>query len=89
MSDRPTLAAVHTLYDSNTRSIPCMLRQAADSIEGEVDDPECSKTTAIVTVQITEDGQVQIYGWGETDDMHALAMLERGKHELMKIICDE
>lgn len=78
------LAEVHTLYETNCRSIPDMLRQAADGIESEGDDD--SPTVAMVAVQLAENGEVQLYGWGDTGDMHALALLERGKHELLRIL---
>lgn len=76
------LAEVHTLYETNCRSIPDMLRQAADSIETEPDDG-FSPTTAMVAVQITEAGGVEIYGWGETDDIHALGVLQLGIAKLI------
>lgn len=76
------LAEVHTLYETNYRSIPDMLRQAADSIETETAEG-FSPTKAMVAVQITENGDVQIYGWGETDDVHALGVLQLGMHQLI------
>lgn len=85
---KPHLAEVTPLYETNCRSIPDMLRQAADSIEIERDEG-FSPTVAMVAVQISESGQIQIYGWGDTDNMHTLAMLERGKHELLTILKDE
>lgn len=81
------LAEVHKLYDTNCRSIPDMLRQAADSIESEVEEGY-SPTVAMVAVQIAESGKVKIYGWGDTDDLRALGLLERGKHELLSIVAD-
>jgi len=76
------IAEVVTLYDTNARSIPDMLRQAADSMESEASD-DCSPTVAMVAVQLTESGEVQIYGWGDTDDLRAVGLLERGKHSLI------
>lgn len=71
------LAEVHTLYETNARSIPDMLRQAADSIETE-GEGDYSPTKAMVAVQIAENGEIKVYGWGETDDMHAIGMLHCG-----------
>lgn len=79
------LAEVHTLYESNCRQIPEMLRQAADSIETE-EAEGFSRTVAMGAVQITENGDVQIYGWGETDAYKMLGMLERGKLALLKML---
>lgn len=76
-----SLAEVIPLYETNARSIPDMLRQSADSLEREVD--ECySPTKAMIAVQISEDGEVQIYGWGETDELQAIATLQLGLHKL-------
>lgn len=80
---KPELAEVHTLYESNPRSIVDMLRAAADSIGTEEDDPGCSPTTAVVMIQLAENGDVQVYGWGKTDDMHAIGMIELGKSRLI------
>ena len=76
------LAEVTTLYETNCRSIPDMLRQAADSIEGEVAEGY-SPTVAMVAVQLTESGEVRLYGWGDTADHHALGLLARGQAELI------
>ena len=79
------IAEVATLYETNARSIPDMLRQAADSIEAEAAEGY-SPTVAMVAVQISENGQVQVYGWGDTDDLRAIGLMERGKHSLLASI---
>jgi|DEB19_MinimDraft_3_1074340.scaffolds.fasta_scaffold278122_2 hypothetical protein len=79
------IAEVATLYETNARSIPDMLRQAADSIEEEASE-DCSPTVAMVAVQISESGQVHVYGWGDTDDLRAIGLMERGKHSLLASI---
>lgn len=71
------LAEVHTLYETNARSIPDMLRQAADSIETEREEGYVP-TKAMVAVQLCENGEIKVYGWGETDDMHAIGILHCG-----------
>lgn len=76
------LAEVHTLYETNCRSIPDMLRQSADGIESEVAEGY-SPTVAMFAVQLSESGGIQIYGWGDCDAMKALAMIERGKAKLL------
>lgn len=75
-------AEVTTLYESNCRSIPDMLKQAAEAIESESDDD--SRTKAMVAVQIHECGTVQVYGWGDTDDVHAIGALHMGISEILK-----
>jgi hypothetical protein len=65
------LAEVVSIYDKNASDIPAMLREAADKIEsGEV------PTRAIIGVAIDPDGDLTIYGWGQTDSMDALALLQ-------------
>ena len=81
------LAEVTPLYETNCRSIPDMLRQSADSIEEEKAEGY-SPTVAMVAVQLSESGQVRIYGWGDTDDLRALGLLERGKHDLLSTIAE-
>lgn len=76
------LAEVHTLYETNCRSIPDMLRQSANSIETEVSEG-CSPTVAMFAIQLTESGSIEIYEWGDCDNMKALAMIERGKDRLL------
>lgn len=78
-----TLAAVETIYETNCRSIPAMLREAAASIEAETDDDQ--RTTAMVAVQLTDEGQVQVYGWGDTSDIHALGLLRMGEDEVIRM----
>lgn len=82
------LAEVHTIYESNARSISDMLRMAADSIEAERDNPEADETIVMVAVQVTRSGAVQVYGWGETNDMHALGALTAGAQQIGSIILD-
>lgn len=71
------LAEVHTLYEVNAANIPAMLRRAADSIETERDEGY-SPTRAMVAVQISESGGIQVYGWGACDSLEAIAILNLG-----------
>lgn len=71
----PVLAEVVTLFEKNASDIPAMLRQAADNIEQWRNDGETS-VKAMVAVSIDDDGDLQIYGWGETDSPHSLATLQ-------------
>lgn len=82
MSAAPKLSVVETIYESNARSIVDQLRKAADSIESEADE-DVSPTTAIVAIQLSENGHIQLYGWGEVDDLKAIGMMERGKFSLL------
>jgi|GEM_PF-2374192 len=75
------LAEVKTLYETNCRSVPDMMREAAASIEGETDDHE--RTVAMIAVQVLENGDVQVYGWGDTTDIHAVGSLQMGVHRLL------
>jgi hypothetical protein len=76
------LAEVHVLYETNASDIASMLRTAAASIETEVEDG-FSPTRAMVAVQLCENGEIKLYGWGKTDAMDSIALLERGKFDLL------
>lgn len=82
------LAEVTTIYETNCRSIADMLRQSADSIETEAAEGY-SPTVAMFAVQLAENGAIQIYGWGDCDNMRALAMIERGKDKLLSTFGDD
>jgi threonine dehydrogenase-like Zn-dependent dehydrogenase len=79
------LAEVHTIYEANCRSIPAMLRQAADSLEN---DPDCT-ATAMVAVQLDEGGNVLVYGWGETGLIHAAGLLHLGLQKVVDMKLEE
>lgn len=83
------LAEVTTLYETNCRDIPEMLRGAADNIEDEPNQPDCSPTVTVIALQLSEDGQINVYGWGDCNDLKALGIIERGKHELLNAMGDE
>jgi hypothetical protein len=67
------LAEVVTLYDSNASQIPAMLRKRADAIEAETEQDD--RTIASILVEVTESGDLEIYGFGATDDFHCLGVL--------------
>ena len=70
-----------TIYETNCRSIPAMMREAADGIEGDTD--EHDRTKSMIAIQVGESGDVLVYGWGDTDDIQALGALQMGIHELL------
>ena len=75
------LAEVVTLYETNCRAIPDMLRQLADSIESE--DAELhDMTKTVVSVQVKESGDIEIYGWGDADELRTLGLLHLAAHHL-------
>lgn len=82
------LAEVHILYAENARSIPDMLRRSAASLESEGAEG-CVRTSAMIAVQVGEDGSIQVYGWGETDMLHALGSLTAGAQQIGNIILDD
>ena len=77
-----TLAEVVSLFPENAREVPAMLRNAADAIETEAEDDD--RTVAVIAVQVTESGAVEVYGWGETDDLHAVGALTAGVRSVLK-----
>ena len=81
------LAEVHTIYKTNPRSIPDMLRQSADNIETEAEGGY-SPTVAVVAVQVCENGKIKVYGWGDTDRFHAMGALHAGLQEIGSMVLD-
>ena len=67
------LAEVVTLYDSNASQIPAMLRKRADAIDAETEKDD--RTIATIFIEVTESGDLEIYGFGQTDDFHCLGVL--------------
>ena len=67
------LAEVVTLYDSNASQIPAMLRKRADAIDAETEKDD--RTIATIFIEVTESGDLEIYGFGKTDDFHCLGVL--------------
>jgi len=84
MTDVPELKVVETLYSSNARDIPAMLRMSADSIASERDEGS-SPTVAMVAVQLCDNGEVRVYGWGDTDNLRAIGLLHCGLTEIARI----
>lgn len=81
------LAEVHTLYATNAADIPAMLRQAAASIETEAAEGY-SPTRAVIAVQVSEEGEVQVYGWGRTETFDSIAVLQIGAAKLIQQFTD-
>lgn len=67
------IAEVVTLYDSNANDIVAMLRKRADAIEAETEADD--RTTAMIAIEVTESGDLEIYGFGKTNDFHCLGVL--------------
>lgn len=75
------LAEVVTLYETNARvPIPDQMRLAADTIESEGE--EHDQTVAMVCVRVHESGDIQVTGWGETNELHSLGCLTRALAKL-------
>lgn len=69
-----SLAEVVTLYDTNCRDIPEMMRGSADMIELEAE--QGIQTEAMLGIRLTDSGGVEIYGWGDCDNLKAIALLQ-------------
>lgn len=74
------IAEVVTLYESNARQIPEMLRAAALGVESETDDDD--RTTAMIAVQVTKEGQIEVYGWGDVTTASAIGNLHMAATKL-------
>lgn len=85
-SELPLLAEVVTLYNSNARDIPAMLRKLADQIEQARDDPDTeSATCAVCVVWNSETGRFATYGWGDTNLDSSIAFLRVAEDELVRV----
>ena len=67
------IAEVVTLYDTNANDIVAMLRRSAESIESETEDHD--RTVAMIAVKVLESGDIDLFGWGQTNDFHCLGVL--------------
>lgn len=84
--DMAELKVVETLYESNARDIASMLTVSAKSIADERDDPlEENPTVSMVAVQVSQNGNIKVYGWGATDMHLAIAALHLGLTEVSRI----
>lgn len=84
MTDKPALAEVKTLYQSNARDIPAMLRMLAGNIESppaDTDPVDC----AVCVVFNRETGRYNIYGWGDTTLDLSLVFLDLAHDELRRV----
>ena len=67
------IAEVVTLYETNAGYIPDMLRKRAEAIEAQTEQDD--RVVSMIAVEVTESGDLEIYGWGKTDDFHCLGVL--------------
>lgn len=74
------IAEVITLYDSNANDVVAMLRKRADIIEAQTDEDD--RSVAVIAVEVTESGDIQVFGWGQTDDFHALGVMAKASARL-------
>lgn len=83
----PQLKVVESLRETTAADIAAMLRQSAESIESETD--EDARTVAMIAVQVCEGQAVKVYGWGQTDSLHALGALQLGATEIISGLASE
>lgn len=75
-------ADIITLYQENCADIPAMLKKAAEVIEAETDELDC--TVSMVCIQVRESGDLQIFGWGRSDARDCIATLAIAQHQLIQ-----
>jgi hypothetical protein len=69
------------LYDgAMAADVVGSLRRSADSVEAETE--EDNRTVAMIAVQVCEDGEIKVYGWGQTHKFHAIGVLACAMAEL-------
>ena len=74
------IAEVVTLYETNANYIPDMLRRRAEAIEAETDQDDC--TVAMIAIAVSESGDIEVYGFGDTNDFHCLGVLSMASARL-------
>lgn len=78
-----SLKLVETIYDTNYTDLPAMFKKAGEMIELEQSDDSYVKTTGAVVLQLSEDNQISIYGWGKIGVNEIITVLERAKNKLI------
>jgi hypothetical protein len=73
------MKVVTTLFESNARQIPQMLRKLADDIERLTPTPD----EAIMVIRDSKTGRFNIYGWGDTTTERGVHMLALAQHKLL------
>lgn len=75
------LKVVTTLFQSNARQIPVMMRKLAD----EVENPPVKGVTinqALMLIRDSVTGQLNIYGWGDINIDNSISMLTQAQQQL-------
>jgi hypothetical protein len=81
MADEAPKLSVVPLYDgAMAADVIGSLRRAANSIEAETGEDD--RTVSMIAVAVSETGNVEIYGWGQTNSFHALGVLAKGMAKL-------
>lgn len=75
-------AEIITLFETNCADIPAMLRLAADTVQAETE--EHDRTVSMVCIQVHESGDLQIFGWGQSDTRDCIATLAIAQHQLIQ-----
>lgn len=74
------VASVSTIYETNYRHIPDMVRDFAKTVEEDTENP----TEVVAAVRLQEDGTLLVYGWGHYNDHTIIALLEQAKYHILK-----
>lgn len=78
------LAEVKTLYQSNARQIPEMMRELASDI----DDPPVPDTRpdqAVCVIRDSKTGQLNVYGWGDVNIAESIGILAFASSRLCEV----
>ena len=80
MSGPPDLKVVQLFDQAMAVDVVGSLRRAADTIAGETADDD--RTVAMIAVQVSESGELAVYGWGATTRFHALGVMAAALSEI-------
>jgi hypothetical protein len=83
---KPALKVVETLYETNARDIPGMLRKLADNIEAGDYTPEAMVGVMLCAGQDSDEwGQIEVFGWGDRADdrLRVCGILQAGQSAVL------
>lgn len=78
------LSLVTTLFETNARQIPEMMRKLASEVE-RPPVPDVNIDQAVCIVRDSSTGQLNIYGWGEITTEQSIAMIAIATQQLSSL----
>jgi hypothetical protein len=83
---KPDLKVVETLYETNARDIPGMLRKLADEIEAGEYTPQAMVSVMLADSDNADEwGRIEVFGWGDRADdrLRVCGILQAGSSAVL------